>query len=926
MKSIFIFCFSWVSLCLAYGQLDSSHVESSSFSGSSFNYLHPDELLIGKFAGTWVTQASGAPGSDYSIRVRGSGSIFGGAEPLYVINGIPHYNTVNNSAYVYGSGVDFLSLIDPSNIKEVKVLSNIVATAQYGSRGANGVILIETKEGAQESFSMDFQTFIGYQNTYKLPTLLDGSGFAAYQNDVGTNEGNDPIYTNPSNFGKGSDWQQQLYRKAALIQNYRINLNVSNNNTSFSMLGSYLDQSGIVNQSGLKRYNLQARLASRPNDRMSFNSSMVLARSESNSVLTDDPNGYGVVTGAYLFSPLLGSSDILNFQVDNDGLPKNGNGERSLDLLSSHKILNPIALSQYANSFSTISRLFWSSRISYDITDRLSFYSQFGVDGIFNEDFSYFGSVLQPELSVGGVGMNAKQQSFNWFNESYLSYQITQGANVLKAKIGAEMQGTLVELLSGQSRGFDNEKLGYYALGSGAAKTIGSNLDEVQWFAAMANLDYNLRSIYDVNLILRTDASSRFGGDFVFLPALGFNMDLKAAGVLSGKGWISRANVYLGAGRVGNQQIPSYLRFSQLDQSVFYLGNTELKSFVPTRIASDHLQMEISNQFDLGGDFLVRNGFMGSLEYYNRTTTNAFFEMPMPYYNGVASLVANSGVIRNSGIEMTAGLKNQIGKFDWSIDANIAFNSGKVISEGSSQILYGSDVYGMNDWLIFDEGEAIGAIYGFEINEMVTTVGTDIATLDGEVAKVGTVSYKDQNEDGLIDHSDRVVLGAVTPDLVYGFSTKISSYGFDLSLLFQGVAGNEIVNFNKVILNNLNGSGNISEVSYENMWSATNQQGDLPISMPNDGKIIDESLVENGSYLRLKYFSIGYNLPKILLEKIKVQGINIFISGNNIFTLTKYSGMNPDVSLFNSEAQNMGADFGGYPDSKLWSVGLKLGL
>ena len=200
MKSIFIFCFSWVSLCLAYGQLDSSHVESSSFSGSSFNYLHPDELRIGKFAGTWVTQASGAPGSDYSIRVRGSGSVFGGAEPLYVINGIPHYNTANNSDHIYGSGVDFLSLIDPSNIKEVKVLSNVVATAQYGSRGAHGVILIETKDGANAPFSVDIQTFTGYQNTYKLPILLDGSGFAAYQNDVGDNEGNDPIYTNPSNF------------------------------------------------------------------------------------------------------------------------------------------------------------------------------------------------------------------------------------------------------------------------------------------------------------------------------------------------------------------------------------------------------------------------------------------------------------------------------------------------------------------------------------------------------------------------------------------------------------------------------------------------------------------------------------------------------------------------------------------------------
>ena len=176
MRTIFIVFFSCMSLCFTYGQLDSLWVEPTSLPVTTFNYLHPDELLIGKFAGTWVTQASGAPGSDYSIRVRGSGSVFGGAEPLYVINGIPHYNTANNSDHIYGSGVDFLSLIDPSNIKEVKVLSNVVATAQYGSRGANGVILIETKDGANEPFSMDIQTFTGYQNTYKLPTLLDGGG------------------------------------------------------------------------------------------------------------------------------------------------------------------------------------------------------------------------------------------------------------------------------------------------------------------------------------------------------------------------------------------------------------------------------------------------------------------------------------------------------------------------------------------------------------------------------------------------------------------------------------------------------------------------------------------------------------------------------------------------------------------------------
>ena len=219
-------------LTSAHGQLDSIKVDQASQFVSEFNYLHLDELVLGKFAGTWVTQASGTPGSDYSMRVRGTGSIFGGAEPLYIINGIPHYNAVNNSAHIYGSGVDFLSLIDPNNIKEIKILSNVIAIAQYGSRGANGVILVETKDGADENFSIGLKAFTGYQNTYKRPKLLDGTGFAIYQNDVSEGEAE---YVNPNNFGKGSDWQNQLYREDALIENYNINLNLINNNTFFGV-------------------------------------------------------------------------------------------------------------------------------------------------------------------------------------------------------------------------------------------------------------------------------------------------------------------------------------------------------------------------------------------------------------------------------------------------------------------------------------------------------------------------------------------------------------------------------------------------------------------------------------------------------------------------------------------------------------------
>ena len=317
---------------------------------------------------------------------------------------------------------------------------------------------------------------------------------------------------------------------------------------------------------------------------------------------------------------------------------------------------------------------------------------------------------------------------------------------------------------------------------------------------------------------------------------------------------------------------------------------------------------------------------MGSLEYYNRTTINSFIKLPISNYNGVSSLITNSGAIRNSGVEMTAGIQNKIGKIDWKVNINIAHNIGKVTSGGTSKILYGSDVYGMKDWLIYDEGEDIGAIYGFKINGIISNEDNEIATTDGETAKLGAISYIDQNADGLIDHSDRVVLGSVTPNWFYGFSSDISGYGIDLSFLFQGVGGNEIVNFNKLILNNLDGNGNVSEEAYRGMWTPSNQKGNLPIMVSEGGSVIDESLVENGSYLRLKYFSIGYNLPKNISRKLKLNAIKIFISGNNIFTLTRYSGMNPDVSLFNSEAQNMGADFGGYPSSKLWSIGFKIGL
>lgn len=925
MRRLPIYIVFLVACQSVFGQTDSTSLEDSKVSiHREFSYTHIDELLQGKFAGTWVTQTSGIGGSDFSLRIRGTSTMSAGAEPLYVINGLPFYNESRNASSHFGPGLDFLSMIDPKNVESVEVLSNIQATALYGSRGANGVILIETKSGDDASFNVEGEAVTGVMEAFDQPSLLSGAQYAQYLNEHAVLNGLTAPYTSPGSFGNGRDWNKRLYKSGG-FQNYRMNFGGTSDKTTYNVFGSYLDQEGVITNSGLERFNLQARLVSKSSERLSFNSTLLLSRQETNAVITDNPFGFGVVTGANRFSPLLGNSNILNYAVNDAGEVQDGS---SGSALLQSETLNPIASSNLASSVTKLSRLLASTQVNYKVSESLNVNSVVGADAIFAEDFSFFSGVLQPESASGGIAINAKEQQITWYNRNEVSYsKDISTSNQLVAKGGIELQGFFSEVLVGNAFGFDNEALGFNSLSTGSSNTTGSNLQEWQLFAAFGSVQYFLDNAYEFSLSVRSDGSSRFGGNHQLFPAVGASVDLFGAGLLNSSNLISEAKVYTGFGKSGNQQIAPYLTHGRLDQQLYYLGGNQLKTFSPSLLGNNDLEMEETTQFDIGTQLLISDWLNVKIEYYNKATNNALVNLSVPAYAGVPFAIANVGEIKNSGIELSLSGSGEAGAVTWNVGINAAMNNSEIGSI-PFQFTHGEAVKGISDWLIIKEGEEFGSIYGYEITGIVQTSDdlTNTPTLGGGDAIPGAYKYIDKNTDGVIDDADKVILGAVTPDIVYGLSGSVSAFGVELQFLFQGVTGNEMVNFNRTITHNLDGSGNISADAFSQRWTTSNTSGSVATVPTAEGKIVDGSIVEDASYMRLKYLSIAYELPQSLLDKMKVSSLKIFGSGRNVLTITDYSGADPEASLFKSNASSMGADFGGYPGAKLWTIGLKIGL
>jgi len=868
-----------------------------------------ESSLQGSVAGVNVTQTSGAPGAGMSIRIRGGSSIQGGNEPLYVIDGFPLYNSEVTSGVLSGTPTNPLSTINPADIESITVLKDASSTAIYGSRGANGVVIITTKKGSNTAATVNYDFTIGQQEVRKKIDLLDAQGFSRLRNAAlydsnpagGTNQ-----YLSDAQIaalGKGTDWQDAAFQKG-LTQNHQLSISGGNNQTKYAVSGNYYNQEGIIKNTGFERFSGRVNLNSKISSKARFGLNLTIAETKAKVA----PNG--LVTALLSMPP---TATI--YEPD---------GSYTLRNPFENIFANPIATLNERKNQSITDRILGTIYGEYDILKNLVFKVSFGTDMIFNKEKSYLPSTIYEGSITNGEGKIGNAESRSWLNENTLTYTTVIGEkHHLNALAGYTQQSSTREFNNSGSQQYVNDITSYYSLQSGNIALMPSS-GESTWAlnSYLSRVNYNYDSKYFLTGSIRADGSSRFGKDnkWGYFPSVAAAWQISNEAFFSPvKNIINSLKIRSSWGATGNQEIGEYQSLSTLTSVKYLFGDQIYTGFTPTRIANDNLGWELTNQFDAGLDVgFFEDKLNLTVDVYRKTTKNLLLDVQLPYTTGFTSSLQNFGSVQNQGLEI--GLNASLGNtaFSWTSNFNIAFNQNKIIALGN-----GAEFYTFGNYIL-KVGESLGTFYGAVTDGILQTdeVATKGVFTGNAAPKAGDRLYKDINGDGAFTTAaDRTSIGDAQPDFVFGFSNNFTYRGFELAVLVNGSVGNKILNGNLQALELYNGQQNASTSALD-AWTPTNPSSTTPRAKLDPAPVFSNRFVEDGSFVRLKNITLSYNLPKKLSEKLRLTSVKFRVIGENLLTWTKYTGYDPEVT--NGTTISPGTDTGIYPASKTISGGLSV--
>ncbi len=882
-----------------------------------------DKALQGQVPGVQVTQSTGQPGGAVNIKIRGGNSITGGTEPLYVVDGFPIYNNnsdANAGALINGNSslqLNALSFLNPGDIESLSVLKDASATAIYGSRGANGVVIITTKKGKAGETSVSYNGFYGVQQVTRTLPLLDAQQWARLKNDalqshVGTPSPNSHVFTEAeiAAFGKGTDWQAEAYRDAP-TQNHQITILGGSDKTRFGISTSYTNQQGIALNTGFKRFsgriNLESEISAKFKTGVNINAS-----SSATNVLPGD------VTAALLFIPPTVSL-------------RDAKGAYTLKSPYESAVANPIATLTSVNNKSDLNRILGSLYGEYEIINGLNAKVLFGADLLQNKQNSYIPSSLFEGLAAHGIASVGTQSGKSWLNENTLSYSSNIGLNNINVLAGYTQQAYSSESVLAGSQSFINDVTAYNNLGSGGFYSKpGSDYYAWSLQSYLGRVSYNYDQKYYATLTIRSDGSSRFGAKNRWGNFLSGSLawSLTKENFIKSIDFIDNLKLRLSAGTTGNQEIGQYQALATLSTSQAVIGNASQVGYAPNRIANPNLGWEKTYQYDIGLDAdLFDNKISLVFDAYYKRTSNLLLDFPVPYSTGFEKALKNTGEVENKGIELglnTVNLKDT--KLTWRSTLLFSLNRNKVVSIGGSRDRYFPAVQEGFQPVIVKIGEPLGTFYSYVTDGIFKSTDDILITprIDQANTKPGDQKYKDLDGDGKITQAgDRRITGNSQPKFLFGFTNTFAYKNFDLSVLFQGSYGNKIYSQIKQYLLLTTGFQNsLDEVA--NRWAPENENGTVPRANENVPTIpVSDRFLEDGSYIRLKTITIGYNLPKNLLSKVKIKNVRIYASALNTVTWTKYDGYDPEVNYYrNSTAQ--GIDYSTYPNAKSFIGGVSI--
>ncbi len=878
-----------------------------------------DQGIQGKAPGVVVNFGSGQPGSKSTVRIRGISSITGTLEPLYVVDGVPLITPTNVGA-VSGPSMNALESINPRDVESVEVLKDASATAIYGTRGANGVILITTKRGSDGKPTVNIDYSGSMQFLRKEIPMLNAMQLAQLGNEAADNAGVDrrTIYASPINLGTGTNWQQEIFRNAPM-HNVQLSLRGGNEKTKYSLSGNYFTQDGIIISSNYQKANFRINLDQEVSDQVKIGTSINLNRNVLNGVVTDAESGI--------------PSSITSWALEfNPGLPVfDENGEYTYSNNTSNPpVGNPVSDAYETDQTSISSRILGNIFLRWNIIEGLNFKTSIAGDSYFNTEKSFIPNNVYRGQEKGQAAI-ADSNGYSWIWENTLTYNKNFGDHSLNTVIGQSMQVMRNEFLLVAASDFDDNRLGFDAIQAGAEKTLMANgVSRRQLQSYLGRVNYGYNNKYLLTLSARIDGSSVFGdgNKYGVFPSLAAAWKIHEENFLSESETISEMKIRLGIGRVGNEGIPPYSSLGLLETTEAYFGENEIgKGSGPHSSKNTNLKWETTDQIDLGFDVNFLDRYTFTTDIYVKKTSDLLLNAPVPYTSGYKDALQNIGKLENKGVEFSINANILNKTVVWDVNFNMAFNRNKITKLAKQDGITAEPLLGVNGWTVVEEGQPIGNFYGFQTDGIIQ-LGENIAEIPYFVdysPQPGDRKYVDTSNDGILNEDDKVLLGNANPDFSFGFGTSLSYKNWDLSMFLQGVYGNEVANFNKFSLESFDGLKNNSAVALER-WTPTNPTNKYPRANadPRRSNTFSDTHVEDGSYMKLRDITLAYNFNNSKFKNSALSNAKIFASGKNLFVLTNYTGYDPEVNRFGEDPLRFGVDYGSYPTTKIFTIGFNV--
>lgn len=868
------------------------------------------QMLIGKAAGVNVSQTNSAPGSSSKIQIRGAGSINSSNDALVVVDGLP--------------GVD-PSSIQPGDIESIEVLKDASAAAIYGTRAANGVVLITTKSGSKGAIKVNFTAEGGVQSVAKKLDLLNAKQYMETLNAIRTEGGKDPIYTAAqiAAAGAGTDWQDEIFRNAAPVQNYNLSVSGSGDKHSYFVGLGYTNQQGLVKRTGMDKYNVRTNVNVTPKDFLRFKLNLNYTRKEVQSTpesFSTNENA-GAIGSAVLFDPSIpaGINPETGRYYQNDFI--------ALD--------NPSALVEGVTATNASNNVYGTFTTEIEPLKNLVATARLGASVYSYGSSSYNSRITKNGLAQGGIASQTRGESMQWMAEFLLSYKTTFAKNHnLKVLAGATFEQMLSESVSASARKFLSDATGVNKMQSGDAingDDVSSSKSRNRLNGFLGRINYDYKNKYLLTASFRYDGTSRFAdaNKYAFFPSVAAAWRISEENFLKNT-FVNDLKLRVGYGELGNEGIGNYMTIETLTaggKAVF--GNDLVQGLAQARLVNPNLRWETTAETNIGIDFgFFKSRIYGSVDFFIRDTKDQLFDKPMPGVIGFSSMKVNMGTVRNSGIDFTLNTVNfDKKKFGWNTQLNLSFLKNEVISLPPfiSDLITGSVASFINGYQITRVGDPIYSYFGYEVEGIFQT-SDDIAHSAQPNAKPGYIKYKDQDGNGSIGPEDRVILGKPFPDCTLGFTNDFRLGNFRLSIFLQGVFGINTLDAQTVeTLYPANEYRNRMAEYYLNRWTPSNPSDKYPsgVDYANYGGQyqINSMTVVDASFLRIKNIHLDYNIP---IKKNKViSGITVYGAVDNVYTFTNYKGFDPDASSAGSSSVSK-VNYNNYPLARTFRAGLNL--